>query len=211
MTWRSVSGGRQDSTPATFPKAFHEEPGRMLSRGRQNHLQAILAYSQDFSNFLESENLICVATAGTKSPLRVLHFGSIVLRHVVSRHLAYTFPGRQRRQMPWSLVHSLLSPFSCTRIITQFANLLLLYQNTRPWQWHTPASQRNLRFKALSSSSRISSQPAAFTALTARMSSTAVMTYSSPNVPHVCPMVWQLLGLKIFEIHSPSSKYLISE
>jgi len=32
MTWCPVTGGRQHRTPATFHKAFHEEPGRTLSR-----------------------------------------------------------------------------------------------------------------------------------------------------------------------------------
>jgi len=36
VTRRPVTGGYQHRTPATVPKAFHEEPGRMISPGRQN-------------------------------------------------------------------------------------------------------------------------------------------------------------------------------
>ena len=36
VTWRPVTGGRQHRAHATLPKAFHKEPGRMLSRGRQS-------------------------------------------------------------------------------------------------------------------------------------------------------------------------------
>jgi len=36
MTWRPVTGGRQHHNPVTLLKAFHEEPGHMLFRGRQN-------------------------------------------------------------------------------------------------------------------------------------------------------------------------------
>ena len=36
MTWRPVRGGRQHRAPAILLKDFHEEPGRMLSRGRQS-------------------------------------------------------------------------------------------------------------------------------------------------------------------------------
>ena len=36
VTWRPVTGGRQHRSHATLPKAFHKEPSRMLSRGRQS-------------------------------------------------------------------------------------------------------------------------------------------------------------------------------
>jgi len=36
VTSRPVIDGRQHRTPATRPEAFHEEPGLILSRGRQS-------------------------------------------------------------------------------------------------------------------------------------------------------------------------------
>jgi len=36
VTRRSVKGSRQHRTPARLPKAFPEEPVRMISRGQQN-------------------------------------------------------------------------------------------------------------------------------------------------------------------------------
>jgi len=41
---RPVTGGRQHRAPSTHPKAFHEELGRMLSRGRQNMCKPGLYY-----------------------------------------------------------------------------------------------------------------------------------------------------------------------
>ena len=36
VTWRPARVTRQHRTPTTPPKAFHEEPGHILSRSRQN-------------------------------------------------------------------------------------------------------------------------------------------------------------------------------
>jgi len=54
---------------------FHEDPGRMLSRGWQNMCRRLWHHPHGFSNFLESENLLCIATAGTKTALGIIQFG----------------------------------------------------------------------------------------------------------------------------------------
>jgi len=48
------------------PKAFHEEPGRVLPRGRKNMCRRLWHTPKISRNLLESENLVCSATARTK-------------------------------------------------------------------------------------------------------------------------------------------------
>jgi len=73
----------------------------------------VLAYCQDFSKFLVSENLVCSATAGTKTALGILQIWFNYFATYFSRHLICNFPRRRRRVMPRYLVHSLLYLPSC--------------------------------------------------------------------------------------------------
>ena len=54
-------------TPATLPKAFHKEPGDMLSRGRQNMLRCLWHIPKISQNFAGGWNVVCNATAVTKT------------------------------------------------------------------------------------------------------------------------------------------------
>ena len=56
-------------TSASLSKAFHEETSRMLSRSRQNVCRRFWYTPKICQKFLESENLVCSATAGTKTSL----------------------------------------------------------------------------------------------------------------------------------------------
>ena len=99
MTCRPVTGDRHHHTPAPLPKAFHEEPGRMVSRGRQNLCRRLWHTPKISRKLLESENLVCSAAAGTKIALGVIQFRFICFAASFSRHLALTFPGRLRKEM----------------------------------------------------------------------------------------------------------------
>jgi len=69
----AVPGACQDRTHATLPKAFHEEPGRMLSWGRHTmwrRLKHTPKISQKFAG--EWNYLFCSATAGTKTALGII-------------------------------------------------------------------------------------------------------------------------------------------
>ena len=88
---RPVTGGRQHSTPATLPKAFQEEPDRMLSRGQQKicrrfwHTPKI---SQKFSGEWKF-GLCCYDRDENRSPHWVsFNFGSIFSQHLFSRRLS---------------------------------------------------------------------------------------------------------------------------
>jgi len=56
-------------TPATLPKAFHKEPGYMLSRGRQSILRYLWHTPKIYRNFAGGWNVVCSATAVTKTGL----------------------------------------------------------------------------------------------------------------------------------------------
>jgi len=84
-------------------------------------------------------------------------FASITLKHLFSKRLAYTYPGRLK-EMPGKSVHSLLSPFLRKGMMTpvyQTFGALPEHQAT----WYTRVSRRTPLFKALSISGWTSSQP----------------------------------------------------
>ena len=58
-------------TPATLPKAFHKEPGYMLSRGRQSMIRCLWYTPKIFQNFAGGWNVVCGATAVTKTALDI--------------------------------------------------------------------------------------------------------------------------------------------
>ena len=59
-------------TPATLPKAFHKEPGYMPSRGRQSLLRGLWDTPKVFQNFSGGWNVVCNATAVTKTALGII-------------------------------------------------------------------------------------------------------------------------------------------
>ena len=67
---RLVTGGCQHLTPATLPKAFHEEHGRMLSRVEKTYVDVFDMLLRFIEKFAESEI----------SSLDI-SFGSIISRH----------------------------------------------------------------------------------------------------------------------------------
>jgi len=87
VTWQPITGGRQHRTPATLHKPFHEEPGRMLSRGRQSTCRC-LWHTPMISQKLAGEcNLVCSATAMTKTALSIIqlwfnHFAAFFSRRL---------------------------------------------------------------------------------------------------------------------------------
>ena len=83
------------STPYSrnTPKYFHEEPRRMFSRGRQSMPKRFGILPR----FLE---IWSVVLPGRKPHWVWPSFGSIISRYLFSRHMAYTFLGRLRREMP---------------------------------------------------------------------------------------------------------------
>jgi len=105
-----MSSNRRPSTPtpATLPKAFHEETCCMFSQGRQNKLR-LCSISQDF--------LKCCWVMKIRKLYWVSYTLNLIISHLCSRHFSYIFQQRLRRDMPQLLVHSRLHPFLCMRII----------------------------------------------------------------------------------------------
>jgi len=55
---------------ATLPNALHQEPGRKVGK----HCADVFGILPRFlERFLESENLVCGATAGTENTLAIIH------------------------------------------------------------------------------------------------------------------------------------------
>ena len=57
--WRPVTRGREHRTPATLTKAFHEEPGDILTQGRQNMCRR-LWYIPKISRKFVGEWMLCL-------------------------------------------------------------------------------------------------------------------------------------------------------
>jgi len=117
-TGRPVTGGRQNHTIATPPDSYNEGPGRMLSWGRQNICRHLWHTAKIYlSKICWRVKLWSVVLRPERNP----HWVSSSFDSIISRHffkaLAYTFPGRKMREMPWWLMHSFLSPFLCTGMI----------------------------------------------------------------------------------------------
>ena len=72
IQWRPATGGCQHRTPATLHKPFHEEPGRMLSRGRQSMCRPLWHTSKISQKFAGELNLVCSTTARTKTALGII-------------------------------------------------------------------------------------------------------------------------------------------
>ena len=99
-------------------------------------------YSQDFSKICWRVNISSVVLRpGQKLHWVSSSFGSIISWHCFSRHMAYTFPGRLRRGTPQYLGRSLLSLFCVWRWSPQFANLSVLFQNTKLPNTHESAKK----------------------------------------------------------------------
>ena len=89
-------------------------------------------------------------------------FDSTISRHFLSRHLAYTFPGKLRSDIPLWFVHCLRSPFLNIEIITPVCQSLGVLPNFYA-TWHTRVNQRiPSPVSAFNISGLISSSPAAF-------------------------------------------------
>ena len=58
VTWWPITGGRQHRTPAKLPKDFHEEPGRMIYRGRHIMCRRLWQTPRIFRNFSKVNNVI---------------------------------------------------------------------------------------------------------------------------------------------------------
>ena len=123
--------------------------------------------------------MVCSDRAGTKTALGIIQFW---FTYFVASFLKH-FSRGLRKEMPWQILHSFLFPFLCMRMITPVYQFPVPSQNTRPLNIHEEAPM-NPNYKVLNISSRTSSQPAASPALsvlTARKTSTAVISFSSPK------------------------------
>ena len=89
MNWQPVTGGPPHSIPATVPKAFHEEPGCMLSRGQHNMCRRLWHTPKISRKFSGEWKLSSVLRPGRKPHWVSSSFGSIISRDIFSRHLAY--------------------------------------------------------------------------------------------------------------------------
>jgi len=131
-----------------------------------------------------------------------------------SNHFAYTFPGRLRRDATVVIAFSPASLLVYGDDHHHSLPILLCSSKTPGHLTHITKSKRTPLFKTLSISGRISSQPAAFSVLTARETSTADGIFL-PQMHFLC---FRWCGSdwiqEVFEIISPSANkdvLLISE
>ena len=118
-----------------------------------------LAYSQDLAKICwRTKNWSVVLRRVGKPHWLSSSFGSIISRHLYSRHLAQLYVSKElKTKVPLWMVHSFLIPYLC-KWTFQFASLSVPFQKSRPFC--TRVSQTTARFKPLSISCQISSQPA---------------------------------------------------
>jgi len=116
VTLRSVTCGSQHRNPVTLHGVFHEEPSRMLSRGRQNtrgHIWQIPKISRKFAGewrfglwrYGQDENHTWYPLALVQLFLFFKAFDTHFSREAKEREALY-------------LVHTLLSPFLCMKMNT---------------------------------------------------------------------------------------------
>ena len=95
--------------------------------------------------FLESlvqgENLVCSATAGTKTTMDFIQLWFNYFAGTFLKALGISFPRRLRREISRYLVYSLQSLSLCMGMISQFSNLSVLFQNTGPPDTHESAKE----------------------------------------------------------------------
>ena len=72
MTWWIETGGRQHHTPTTLLKAFHEEPVVCFLEVDKAYVDVFCILPRFLKNLLESENLVCSATAGMQTALGII-------------------------------------------------------------------------------------------------------------------------------------------
>ena len=118
ITWRSTRGIRQHRYSHNTHIIFHEEPGNIYGNlhtfpRSTKHVYTSFACYQDFSKIYWSGNSFWSATVATKTALGIIQLWFIYFGGI----MACTLPGRQSKDMPRLLVHSLLSPFLCMEMI----------------------------------------------------------------------------------------------
>ena len=127
-------------------------------------------------------------------PGRKLHwpsssFDPTISRHFLSRHLAYTFPGKLRSDFPLYFIHCLQSPFLNIGIITPVCQSLGVLPNFHA-TWHTCVNQKiPAPVSTFNISGLISSLPSAFPdfiRLIVVATSATVKTFSSPKSVTSC-------------------------
>ena len=103
MTEKCLIGHQQmpinANTPAALSRVYLEEPSHTSFLDQQSLQRHFLHLLQGFFKDLsQKENLVRGAATWMKTILAVFQLTLIRLnsRHFVSRHLAYTFPGRLR-------------------------------------------------------------------------------------------------------------------
>jgi len=103
-------------TRRKFPKALLEEPYRMIFRGRQNKRRHLWHITKTLDNLLVCENVVCSATARTKTVLGILQLLFNYLMTYLQTNLAYTvFQADLEGKFPRSLFISYSLPSSCVR------------------------------------------------------------------------------------------------
>jgi len=82
------SRNMQHSTHATLHKAFHKEPGRMLSRGQWSMWRRLQHTPKISQNFAGEWNVVCSAKARMKTALGIIKLWLNYFMTSFSRHLA---------------------------------------------------------------------------------------------------------------------------
>ena len=101
------------NTPENHPKLFTRNPAIYFPKVDKSCIDVFGMLPRFLENLLESRNLLCSATAATKSALSTTQLWFNCFHGI----LVYTLPGRLSKEMPRYLVHWLLSPFLCMGMI----------------------------------------------------------------------------------------------
>jgi len=86
----------QCHTPTKLSKVYLEEPDEV----KKAYKEVFVIFPRFLKDLLRSEDLVRDARPGRKPHCPPSNFDSTISRHFLSRHLAYTFPGKLISDIP---------------------------------------------------------------------------------------------------------------
>ena len=128
----AISSCQSMPYPAALSRAYHQGTRSYAFSKSTKHANTSFAYSHDFSKICFRVKIWAADAIWTKTTLAIFQYDSTISRHFLLRHLAHTFPGRQRSDIPQYFVHSLRSPYLYFGMITFVCQSFGVFQVSTP-------------------------------------------------------------------------------
>jgi len=131
---RLMASDRQRRNPTKLRKGFLEVPVKCFFEVEKTRVDIYGIFPRFLENLLESENMLCRATARKKAQWVLSSLASVISRHLLSRHLAFTFFQKSWGKCPgsWCIPFCLL--YCVWGWLTQFANPCVPSRSPCPWK-----------------------------------------------------------------------------